>query len=92
MCQRKWVKRKPTNELLSKNDFSEEVLFVGLILYVPVNIFQLRRDGSSWVEPVARFFSEKDKAGCFTFVYFCIYVRVFVLCLFLTVPWLVCDL
>ena len=28
-----------------------QVLF-GLILYVPSTIFQLNRDGSSWVEPV----------------------------------------
>ena len=25
-----------------------------LILYVPVNIFQLRQNGSSWIEPVLR--------------------------------------
>ena len=29
-----------------------ECLFVCLILYVPSTIFQLYRDGSSWVEPV----------------------------------------
>ena len=28
------------------------ILFVCLILYVPSTIFQLNRDGSSWVEPV----------------------------------------
>ena len=27
-------------------------LFVGLIIYVPLAIFQLNRDRSSWVEPV----------------------------------------
>ena len=27
-------------------------LLFGLILYVPSTIFQLNRDGSSWVEPV----------------------------------------
>ena len=31
--------------------FSINVLF-DLILYVPSTIFQLNRDGSSWVEPV----------------------------------------
>ena len=58
----------------------------------PSQHFSVTSGGFSWIEPVARVFSEKDKPGCFTFVYFCIYVRVFVLCLFLTVPWLVCDL
>ena len=28
------------------------VVFFLLILYVPSTIFQLKRDGSSWVEPV----------------------------------------
>ena len=28
------------------------IRFVDLILYVPSTIFQLNRDGSSWVEPV----------------------------------------
>ena len=34
-----------------KTDFSVFVLF-DLILYAPSTIFQLNRDGSSWVKPV----------------------------------------
>ena len=33
------------------------VCLIDFILYVPVNIFQLNRDGSSWAEPVLN----KDK-------------------------------
>ena len=32
--------------------FSLEICLFDLILYVPSTIFQLNRDGSSWVEPV----------------------------------------
>ena len=37
----------------TKNSFKEKiiVLLFDLILYVPSTIFQLNRDGSSWVEP-----------------------------------------
>ena len=35
----------------NENCFSYFILF-DLILYVPLTIFQLNRDGSSWVEPV----------------------------------------
>ena len=31
---------------------SEALCLFDLILYVPLTIFQLNRDGSSWVEPV----------------------------------------
>ena len=37
-------------------DYDQTVLF-DLILYIPSTIFQLNRDGSSWVEPVL----SKDK-------------------------------
>ena len=43
---------KTMNELMS---FVVNCFFFGLfdlILYVPSTIFQLNRDGSSWVEPV----------------------------------------
>ena len=33
-------------------DILDSGLFVCLILYVPSTIFQLNREGSSWVEPV----------------------------------------
>ena len=36
------------------------VSFIDLILYVPSTIFQLYRDGSSWVEPVL----SKDQCSC----------------------------
>ena len=32
--------------------FGLDDLFFDMILYVPSTIFQLNRDGSSWVEPV----------------------------------------
>ena len=32
--------------------FGEGVSLFDLILYIPSTIFQLNRDGSSWVEPV----------------------------------------
>ena len=37
---------------LSETHFALELLNFVLILYVPSTIFQLNRDGSSWVEPV----------------------------------------
>ena len=39
-------------ECVPKNNNFLIPLFVWLILYVPSIIFQLNRDGSSWVEPV----------------------------------------
>ena len=36
----------------SVNWHTEVVCLFDLILYVPSTIFQLKRDGSSWVEPV----------------------------------------
>ena len=35
-----------------KRDAIDDFLLFDLILYVPSTIFQLNRDGSSWVEPV----------------------------------------
>ena len=40
------------NFISNAQTVSISVLFVCLILYVPSTIFQLCRDGSSWVEPV----------------------------------------
>ena len=37
---------------LSNRSEKESVSLFDLILYVPSTIFQLNRDGSSWVEPV----------------------------------------
>ena len=42
-----------TSVLLKLGWFAEDVFCLfDLILYVPSTIFQLNRDGSSWVEPV----------------------------------------
>ena len=38
--------------LYSSQSHSYLLLLVDLILYVPSTIFQLNRDGSSWIEPV----------------------------------------
>ena len=43
----------------TETDFALQVCLFDLILYVPSTIFQLNRDGSSWVEPVL----SKDKCG-----------------------------
>ena len=40
--------------IIKRNRQLKSVLF-DLILYVPSTIFQLNRDGSSWVEPVLSF-------------------------------------
>ena len=44
-----------THELAIEVRIAENLVFVcliDLIIYVPSTIFQLNRDGSSWVEPV----------------------------------------
>ena len=38
--------------LRSSEQFSSQVDLFDLILYISSTIFQLNRDGSSWVEPV----------------------------------------
>ena len=49
-----WLSDFPTEILCDRNKSMTRVFvcLFGLILYVPSTIFQLYRDGSSWVEPV----------------------------------------
>ena len=40
------------SNFIVNNAYSGHLILFDLILYVPSTIFQLYRDGSSWVEPV----------------------------------------
>ena len=44
--------QKTVDILIIDTDVSFSFYFVDLILYFPSTLFQLNRDGSSWVEPV----------------------------------------
>ena len=46
------IKRQNWCKLENSDTIGNMVWLVDLILYVPSTIFQLYRDGSSWVEPV----------------------------------------
>ena len=43
---------KTFQQMTKADDFCCDWFLFDLILYVPSTIFQLNRDGSSWVEPV----------------------------------------
>ena len=49
-----WADAKTRQSYRCLHTQNMDVLF-DLILYVPSTIFQLRRNGSSWVEPVLSF-------------------------------------
>ena len=47
-----WLRYKEMKFQLRAFNRTPDMFLFGLILYVPSTIFQLDRDGSSWVEPV----------------------------------------